>query len=101
MRTGLADFHLVPDERIAQARRLLAGYAHTLAEGAGAAALAAVLERPEEFAGRTVALMCTGGNASPAELADLARTGPDLPPSRTRLSRLWTGPIDSNFVLDG
>jgi threonine dehydratase len=72
MRTGLADFHLVPDERIAQARRLLAGYAHTLAEGAGAAALAALLERPEEFAGRTVAVVCTGGNASPSEIADLA-----------------------------
>jgi threonine dehydratase len=72
MRTGLADFHLVSDERIAQARRLLAGHAHTLAEGAGAAALAAVLDRPEEFAGRTVAVVCTGGNASPAEIADLA-----------------------------
>ncbi|MCO1654156.1 threonine ammonia-lyase [Pseudonocardia humida] len=72
MRTGLADFHLVPDERIAQARRLLAGYAHTLAEGAGAAALAAVLESPGEFAGRTIAVVCTGGNASPSELADLA-----------------------------
>jgi threonine dehydratase len=72
LRTGLADFHLVTDEQIAAARRLLAGYAHTLAEGAGAAALAAVLARPGEFAGRTVAVVCTGGNASPAELADLA-----------------------------
>jgi threonine dehydratase len=72
LRTGLADFHLVSDDRIAQARRLLAGHAHTLAEGAGAAALAAVLARPDEFAGRTVAVVCTGGNASPAEIADLA-----------------------------
>lgn len=76
MRTGLADFHLVPDERIVQARRLLAGHAHTLAEGAGAAALAAVLDRPGEFAGRTVAVVCTGGNASPAEIADLAEGAP-------------------------
>jgi len=71
MGTGLADFHLVPDERIAQARRLLAGYAHTLAEGAGAAGLAALLEHPDAYAGRTVVVVCTGGNASPAELAKL------------------------------
>lgn len=72
LRSGLADFHLVSDDEIATARRLLATHAHTLAEGAGAAALAAVLGRPEEFAGRTVAVVCTGGNASAAEIATLA-----------------------------
>ncbi|WP_233601162.1 MULTISPECIES: threonine/serine dehydratase [Micromonospora] len=71
MRTGLADFHLVDDEQIAAAQRLLASHAHTLAEGAGAAALAAVLARPEEFAGQRVAVVCTGGNASAAEIAAL------------------------------
>ncbi|MBB4736882.1 threonine dehydratase [Actinoplanes octamycinicus] len=72
MRAGLADFLLVTDEEIGAARRLLATAAHTLAEGAGAAATAAVLSRPELFAGRSVAVVCTGGNAVPAELADLA-----------------------------
>jgi threonine dehydratase len=71
LRTGLADFHLVSDEQIRAAQRLLASHAHTLAEGAGAAALAAVLARPEKFAGRRVAVVCTGGNASPAEIAAL------------------------------
>ncbi|PSK65993.1 L-threonine ammonia-lyase [Micromonospora sp. MH33] len=71
MRTGLADFHLVDDEQIGAAQRLLASHAHTLAEGAGAAALAAVLARPDTFAGQRVAVVCTGGNASAAEIAAL------------------------------
>jgi threonine dehydratase len=71
MRAGLTDFLLVGDERIAEARRLLARSAHTLAEGAGAAALAAVLSRPELFAGRRVAVVCTGGNADRDELATI------------------------------
>ena len=71
MRTDLADFHLVSDEQIAAAQRLLASHAHTLAEGAGAAALAAALARPDDFAGQRIAVMCTGGNASTAEIAAL------------------------------
>ncbi|WP_439679922.1 threonine ammonia-lyase [Embleya sp. MST-111070] len=71
LRQGLADFLLVSDADIAVAQRLFATHAHTLAEGAGAAALAAVLTHPAEFAGRRVAVMCSGGNASPAEIAAL------------------------------
>lgn len=77
LRTGLADFHLVSDAEIATAQRLLASHAHTLAEGAGAAALAAVLAHAEEFAGQRIAVMCSGGNASAAEIAALA----DAPPA--------------------
>ncbi len=75
MRRYLSDFLLVSDEQIDDARRVLATHAHTLAEGAGAAALAAVLARPEHFAGRRVGVVCTGGNASPAEIASLATAG--------------------------
>ena len=71
MRTGLADFHLVTDEQIGAAQRLMASHAHTLAEGAGAAALAAVLARPNYFTGKRVGIICTGGNASAAEIAAL------------------------------
>jgi threonine dehydratase len=39
--------------------------------GSGAAALAAVLATPERFAGRTVAIVCSGGNISPAQLTGL------------------------------
>jgi threonine dehydratase len=72
LRAGLADFLLVTDDQITAAQRLLATTAHTLAEGAGAAALAALLADPARFAGRRVAVICTGGNATPQELASLA-----------------------------
>jgi threonine dehydratase len=72
MRAGLADFLLVSDADIATAQRLMATHAHTLVEGAGAAALAAALAHRDEFAGQKVAIICTGGNASHAELAALA-----------------------------
>jgi len=42
-----------------------------LVEPAGAAALAAVLGSPQRFAGRKVAIVCSGGNISPAQLAAL------------------------------
>lgn len=71
MRRRMADFLLVTDEQIAGARRLLATHAHTLAEGAGAAALAAVLT-DDRFAGRPVGIVCTGGNASSSEIATLS-----------------------------
>jgi threonine dehydratase len=78
LRRRLSDFLLVTDDQIAVARRLLATHAHTLAEGAGAAALAAVLNG-DRFVGKQVAVICTGGNASYHELADLANaTPPDL-----------------------
>ncbi|WP_344405336.1 threonine ammonia-lyase [Dactylosporangium fulvum] len=67
LRDRLADFVLVDDDAIDDARRLLARRAHTQAEGAGAAALAAVLARPE-LMGPAVAVMVTGGNATEAEL---------------------------------
>jgi threonine dehydratase len=69
MQTGLTDFLLVADDQIARAQQLMARSAHTLAEGAGAAPLAAVLANRERFAGREIAIVCTGGNASAAEIA--------------------------------
>ncbi|MET0416221.1 MAG: pyridoxal-phosphate dependent enzyme [Actinoplanes sp.] len=71
LREFLADFLLVSDDQIDDARRLLASAAHTLAEGAGATGLAALMSDPERFAGQRVAIVCTGGNASPAELSSL------------------------------
>ncbi|WP_125775972.1 threonine ammonia-lyase [Antribacter gilvus] len=68
MRGRLTDFVLVTDEEIADAQRLYLTAAHTVAEGAGAAALAAVVGQRERYAGRRVGVICTGGNASAAEL---------------------------------
>ncbi|ESR23251.1 threonine ammonia-lyase [Lutibaculum baratangense] len=42
---------------------------HTLAEGAGAASLAALSAQPERFAGRRVGLILTGGNIDPRLLS--------------------------------
>ncbi len=70
LRTGLQDFVLVSDDAIDHAARLLASHAHTLAEGAGAAALAGLLAM--DAPPRRVAVMCTGGNASADEIARLA-----------------------------
>lgn len=67
--TGLADFVLVDDAAISRAASELAHRAHTLAEGAGAAALAGLLHsawRPSR-----AAVVCTGGNASAEEIAEL------------------------------
>lgn len=69
MRAGLADFLLVDDEDIARAQGSLIRDAHTLAEGAGAAAYAALHAHPDAFAGQRVAVVCTGGNAQEAEIA--------------------------------
>ena len=68
LRERLADFLLVSDDEIAAAQRTFLTAARTVAEGAGAAALAAVLTHPARFAGRRVGVVCSGGNASEAEL---------------------------------
>ncbi|SOD58963.1 threonine dehydratase [Streptomyces zhaozhouensis] len=69
----LADFLLVDDDRIGEAQWVLMRDAHTLAEGAGAAGLAALLAHPERFAGRRVGVVCTGANASEHELRSRLR----------------------------
>jgi threonine dehydratase len=75
MREHLSDFLLVDDAAIAHAQRVLARDAHLLTEGAGAAATAAVLAHPSRFAGKHVAVVATGANASEAELSRLAAQG--------------------------
>ena len=52
----------VSDEEVEQAMRLLFTDTHNVAEGAGAAALAAALQEKAQIAGQTVGLALTGGN---------------------------------------
>jgi threonine dehydratase len=61
MARQLADFLLVDDADIVAAQRILLRDAHTLAEGAGAAALAGLLAVRGTVAGARVAVMCSGG----------------------------------------
>ncbi len=74
----------------------------SVAEGAGAAGLAAALQYPERFAGKRVATIISGGNIDPRVMADtiyrgLARTGrlarlrvevKDLPGSLAEITRV-------------
>lgn len=65
----LDDFILVEDGEMIEAVRLYLEKAKTLAELAGAAPLAAALKVKEQLAGKRIALILSGGNASLEELA--------------------------------
>jgi len=61
---ALNDFVLLPDEEILRAMVWMVQDAHTLAEGAGAAPLAAAYRLRNELQGKKVGLICSGGNTS-------------------------------------
>jgi len=74
------DIVLVPERDIERAIVLYVEAEKTVAEGAGATGLAALLAYPDRFRGRTVGLVLTGGNIDTHLLAnvllrDLARSG--------------------------
>jgi threonine dehydratase len=74
------DIVLVSDDQIERAVAMLISVEKTVAEGAGAAGLAAVLAAPERFQGENVGLILTGGNIDTRLIAsvltrDLAREG--------------------------
>src|SRR5499427_2904724 len=71
LRESLDDFVLVAEDALKAATRLMIEKTRNLVEPAGAAALAAVLSTPGRFADRKVAIICSGGNISPAQLAGL------------------------------
>ncbi len=56
------DIVAVTDAEVAEAMRALFSDTHNVAEGAGAAALAAVMQQRERWRGKTVAIALTGGN---------------------------------------
>jgi threonine dehydratase len=61
---------VVPEAAVEQAIALLIESSKLVAEGAGAAGLAAVLTFPDRFAGKTVALPICGGNIDSRTLAN-------------------------------
>jgi threonine dehydratase len=67
----LDDFVLVSDDAMLSATRVMIEKTRNLVEPSGAAALAAVLADPARFAGRSVAIICSGGNISPTQLIAL------------------------------
>lgn len=68
IRHKLDDFVLVSDDEIRYAMGLLIEKAHTLAEGAGAAATAGALKRREQLQGKKVAIIVSGGNVTLEQL---------------------------------
>ena len=68
LRELLADFVLVDDDEIDEAIRVLLDKAHTLAEGAGAAATAGAIKLADQLQGKRVAVMVSGGNITPDQL---------------------------------
>jgi threonine dehydratase len=65
----VSDIVLVGEDLIERAVNAYASLQHSLAEGAGATGLAAMLKEPERYAGRKVGLVLTGGNIDTRLLA--------------------------------
>jgi threonine dehydratase len=64
MQELLYDFMLVSEEEIMRAMVWMIERAHTLAEGAGAASLAAAYRISDTLYGKKVGMICSGGNTS-------------------------------------
>ena len=71
IRAHVADVVVVPERAVEEAIALLAEGAKVVAEGAGAAGIAALLALPDRFAGRRVGVPITGGNIDARILANV------------------------------
>jgi threonine dehydratase len=71
----LKEFMLVGEDEIARAMVWMIERAHSLAEGAGAAPLAAAYRMRDELSGKKVGLICSGGNASLEQLKQVLKVG--------------------------
>jgi threonine dehydratase len=65
---GAARFVQVSEDEMAEAMRIYCDDTHQIAEGAGAAPLAALLQEQQRMAGRKVGVIMTGGNIERARL---------------------------------
>ena len=68
------DVITVTDDEVAQAMRVLFADTHNVAEGAGAASVAAAMQQRERWRGRTVGVVLTGGNVDSAVFAQVLST---------------------------
>jgi threonine dehydratase len=71
MRTVLDDVVLVSDDELRRACRLILEHTHNIAEGAGAAAMAATLKTRERWSGQTVVGIISGGNLNLGQLPEI------------------------------
>lgn len=77
VRAEADDVVAVTDDEVAGAMRLLYTATHNVAEGAGAAALAAALQQRGRWAGKRVGLALTGGNVDAPMFAEVLAVGTD------------------------
>lgn len=75
VRRLVSDIVLVDEEQIERAVWAFMALQKTMAEGAGAAGLAALLAEPERFRGRKVGLVLSGGNVDVRVLASIMVRG--------------------------
>jgi len=73
IKTGAARVVTVSEDEIAEAIRIYYTTTHNLAEGAGAAPLAALLKEKARYAGKRAGLILTGGNIDMPLLAQILR----------------------------
>jgi threonine dehydratase len=71
VRDLVSDIVLVDEQHIERAVNAYLTLQKTMAEGAGAAGLAAMLAQPQRFAGKKVGLVLCGGNIDPRILASI------------------------------
>jgi threonine dehydratase len=71
VRALVADVLLVEEAHLERAVNAFLTLQKTIAEGAGAAGLAALLANPQRFAGRRIGLILCGGNIDPRILASI------------------------------
>jgi threonine dehydratase len=71
IRAGAARIVTVSESEIRRAMRILFTDTHNVAEGAGAAALAAALQERDRLAGKRVAVVLSGGNIDRALFAEV------------------------------
>ena len=102
---------LVSEDQVEQGIFTLLEIEKTVAEGAGAVSLAAVVANPDRFVGRRVVLIVSGGNIDMMTLSSVVQRGlvrshrlvrlkleiPDVPGALGELTRVL-GDLDSNIV---
>jgi threonine dehydratase len=71
IRKGAARIVTVSEQEIRRAMRIMFTDTHNVAEGAGAAALAAALQERGRLAGKRIALIQSGGNVDRALFAEI------------------------------
>ncbi|MEE9433444.1 MAG: threonine dehydratase [Sphingorhabdus sp.] len=68
---GAERFVAVDDDEVAEAVRIYWQDTHNIAEGAGAVALAALLQEKDQMQGKRVAVILSGGNCDQSQIAEI------------------------------